>query len=260
MFYLRSYFSYISKNWGQIFFRGLLLVGLIASLGFYNQVQNYVQKSLKNQKSLPTISALMTTDVNIDWVRRKLINLPGVEAVKAVSQDKIDRSIKKVLGELTEVIQDQKSYHGVQVVFNEEVTVRSQTLVKEYLEKLLEKHEVMIDSPANKNKKVERSIWVQFLSQYGAMSLIGVFAILWGICFLMTKNSLLKKSYLIENFQRRAHVALKLFATELLLVLILITAIVFIFKGAIANTILGLIFVCLVALPFLLGQMKWKNI
>ncbi|MCT4641910.1 MAG: hypothetical protein N4A33_06385 [Bacteriovoracaceae bacterium] len=212
MFYLSQFFKTILKS------KILGLSFLIATIGFVslsynkNSIQKYVGK-YKKVNHRPYFNALISKDLNLNSVARKIKSLPGVEKVNISKNIKASSILGSLSGELNSSIIDglkSVNYSSLKVELSNNIKLRTQSLVQEYLSRLVGKEFLTVSDikkvKSNKQKDSIASNIYKWADEY-ALIIIGFFWISCLILFLKKNQSYL---YLIEKFQRRKNIKLKM--------------------------------------------------
>lgn len=214
MFYLKNFFIAIfdQKVKGLAFI--LLSLGLTFSLLQRSEVKNLFSFSQKIIQK-PYFNALLPSSNEARTIAQRLEKLPGVEEVKIIKHE-LDKSSFKAMGVSfsNEVIEGvfSQDFQTIKVVLENNLELRSQNLIKEYLGRLMGDRDVTI-SEVKLPQKIELkqndpSIWVD---NYGDIYIIGLLGVLWLFSCYGIINYIQVKSYLIEKFQRKSEVAMKTF-------------------------------------------------
>lgn len=214
MFYLK-HFLQVVKN-AKI--NGLFFIALSALLvtSFHNRT--YLKKVFSmTQKvvSRPYFNALISDKINLSSVQRKMTNLPGVEKVtikRTLDVGKELGSLSKELGsDLVKGLAD-LNYASVTVELANGLQARSESLIREYLTRLVGNNSVAI-SDIKKPKKLSLSKNDPYLTinNWGDIYILAIVFVLWLVsCFALVRY-LKNYAYLIEKFQRKKNVALKIY-------------------------------------------------
>lgn len=214
MFYLKHFLQVI-KN---VKINGLLFIALTAVLVTSFQNRNYLKKVFSmTQKvvSRPYFNALITDKINLSSVQRKMTRLPGVEKVtikKTLDVGKELGSLSKELGsDIVKGLAD-LNYASVTVELANGLQVRSESLIKEYLTRLVGKTGVAI-SDIKKPKKLSLSKNDPYLTinNWGDIYILSIVFVLWVVSCLTLVRYLKNYAYLIEKFQRKKNVAFKIY-------------------------------------------------
>lgn len=234
---------------------------LIFTLSVQHQfVDEILGKKIESPKSF--FHALVSGSENHQRLARKLRELPGVESVNIVNEKDLKAEWKSVMaswniGDLdkyTDFIDDH--YAGLKVIFKDALSARSESLVMEYVQRLVGKENVTLSSikrpeaelfNVHKKTPIENPLnWV-----YAFLGFIWI-----GSLFSLSEN-LQRESYLIENFQRVDGVQLKSSLALLFTFLLPLIGLNFLWGnpsllgGGIALTLVSIVFL-------VMGLRKWS--
>ena len=204
---------------------GLLFVALTITLttALHNRSNLKQFFSLANKTiTRPYFNALVTSNVNLSTVARKIRKLPGVELVKVKTALDVKEELGSLKSELDSDVLESLAginYSSLTIEMGRSLQVRSQDLIKEYLTRLVGKDSVTIsDIKTPETIKIKKNDPYLFVNDWGDIYIIAILAIVWlGVCLSFAKY-LKNYSYLIEKFQRKSNVGLKIFATGFALV------------------------------------------
>jgi hypothetical protein len=216
MFYLKHFWE-VTKNANL---NGILFIILsilaITSVHHRSYFQNIFSMSQKII-SRPYLNALISDKVDLQSISRKISNLPGVEKVSVKRTSDLGAEIANLEKEIgTGLVQSlgDLNFASINIELTSGISERSQALVREYLSRLAGKNTVAI-SNIKKPKAVtlSKNDPYQFVNNWGDWYIIAIILVLWLVSFVILTRSLRNYSYLIERFQRRKHVAFKIFIT-----------------------------------------------
>lgn len=214
MFYLKHFFEVLKNVKLNGFFFVALSVLMVTS--FHNR--NYLKKVFSMTKkvvSRPYFNALITDKVNLSSVQRKMTRLPGVEKVIVKKTTDIGKELKTLSSELgSDFVKGlaDLNYASVTVEMANGLQARSQSLIREYLTRLVGKSSVEI-SDIKKPKKLSLNKNDPYLTinNWGDFYILGILTVLWFVsCFSLVRY-LKNYAYLIEKFQRKENVAMKIY-------------------------------------------------
>ncbi len=209
MFYLRHLFQVLK----QYPVRGVLFFTLTSLLFFSAGHRQKIATMIGSQQAVqvfnPYFHALVSTQHNVDWVARKLRELPGVERVEVLPKEELSKQVKELLtgmdGEVLNAI-GEMNFAGLKVVAKPELEERSIALLKEYLGRLTTA-QVTIGATMVPPKTKEN---VAFSWQrWSAEIAIAVIFLAWLFSIFTLIQPLRRSAYLMEQFQRRRGVAMK---------------------------------------------------
>lgn len=223
MFYLKNFFSAIFEQKVKGLAFVLLSLGLTFSLLQRNEVKNLFSFSQKIIQK-PYFNALLPSASEAKMIVNRLEKLPGVEEVKIVKHNLDKNSFKSMGVSLSnDVVAGvlSQDYQTIKVVLENNLEMRSQNLIKEYLGRLLGDRDVTISEVKLPQKielkKNDPSLWVD---NYGDLYIIAVLGVLWLFSCYGIISYIQLKSYLVEKFQRKSDVAMKTFFVGVSLIFI----------------------------------------
>ena len=212
MFYLKEF----SK-----LFRSNLILSSILIFSVFGLVSSTLQKEkIKSELSLsqktntiPYFNALVSNKINLESIKRKMINLPGVFKVNVAQTHGLAEELghlkknfgQDIIGELSAL-----NYKKLKIELEEGIHAKNQELVREYLSRLVGKESLTmgaVKTPRNINLKKDDSLLV--FAQYADIYLTIFFMALMAICVLLLMKPLNNQAYIIEKFQRKTKVNIK---------------------------------------------------
>lgn len=159
----------------------------------------------------PHFFALVDQKINPEGIRRKLMELPGVKAVRNISKDQLKAQLGEVIGDVGIDLPEGliiPSLSGLKISFVPELEARSQKLIKKYLERLTGEEKVTLGPTIGSQKKTKD--WINSFKsslrlKVGGL-LVGLAALLYLVFGLSLGTELGKEAYLVERFSRRKNV------------------------------------------------------
>jgi cell division protein FtsX len=207
--------------------------------------------------------SLIPSNENHKWIVRKVSNLPGVSKVKIISKDKVRGQIDKVLEDLNVgSVQSELTlnYTGIEVLFTEDLSQRSQELIRSYLRKLVGENKIILGTVRyDEHFSNKKKFFISIIKRWGVGLILGLLCLFWFLSFISFSRTIKKTAYIIEQFQRRTHVSLKLALTSLA-ISILFSCLASSSLGNVAwRNILAISFFCLSTMLFYLRKISWMN-
>ncbi|MAF76632.1 MAG: hypothetical protein CME60_00620 [Halobacteriovoraceae bacterium] len=211
MFYLSLFLKGIThRPWSGIVWAATSLTVLALCL-MGPRVENlFENKVVIQSETNPYFYAIMPNKINSNYVKRKLLELPGVEKVFVLSEENVSSQIKSILSQASiEWDSDlmDLNYGGIKVSLSPDLKLRSQELIRSYLTRLTGKNEVTMGAI-----KVPEVKEVESKSLYFENKLLFL-AILTGIAYFislgMIYRSLKEESFIYEQYQRKKQIYLK---------------------------------------------------
>jgi hypothetical protein len=256
MFYLSLFFKGFShRPWtGVVWFISALTILAFSYKGpdilsFTNQNVAIVQDEN------PYFYAIMPKKINSEYIKRKILELPGVEKVLVLSEDKVSAQIKSILdqaniewdNELMDV-----NYSGIKISFSSDLKGSSQELIRNYLTRLTGKNEITMGAVKMPEVKEvqERSLFVKNKFLFLSIVVAFVYFLSLGIIY----RSLKEESFVFEQYQRKGQIYLKVLSFSQAPLVLGVTLSFLFHKMAMAPLVAGVVFSLLFYL--IIGEKK----
>lgn len=241
MFYLNTFIQNIKRHpvWGgaYLFVTALLLFSAMN----FQTLESVVFKSSNNLNSGPYFHALISGAENHRRISRKLLDLPGVQRVELLGENEIQSQVKNVLSNLDvdmKIEDIDLNYAGLKVILDRNLQNRSQELIRDYLVRLVGESKLTLGAikAISRAEKLKNQLFSQF-KEWGITVVSVGFIVIWGLIGIVFSTLVKKSSYIIEQFQRRNKVGLK----------VMLSGGVILFAGCLSLTLL-------------LGQVSWIGV
>lgn len=187
---------------------------LLAFPALENRTLRDVEKVLPLSRKGASFHVLIRSDVNVARVGRKLRSLQGVFQVVPLAESQIQKKVQKTLSQLgsEELVKEALNlgYNGLKIIFNKQVDMRVQSLVRDYLSKLVGKDNIIMGETLARQKSdrlIDRIL--VSMKRWGGLGIYGVLAILWLTLFILWAKGFRQEAILLQRFQRRKNIALK---------------------------------------------------
>ena len=148
---------------------------------------------------------------NVKVLVRKLNDLPGIKKVQLVKVNQIDKKMGDLISELdlNKKIFGTK-YIGLKIFFEKRLSIKGRDLIKKYLSRFVGHYNVVIGKTiSEKNYKEKKEESDKRVNRIFWLFNICPITILWIVSFWFLSKNVKKRSYLIENYQRKKNVHLK---------------------------------------------------
>lgn len=214
MFYLRKLRKLFKQS--PVFLMTYLLLTLVCvfSINFHENIINIVEKnSLKDFKP-PFFHALIDENQNYTRFSRKLRSLPGVKNVEILSPQLVKDQANEMLGNLnlgisTDLID--MGYAGLKVIFEANLQEKSIELVRDYLVRLVGKDSITIGDIIQSTNKKEDSFLIDFVQKNLSWIILTSSLLILSLINILFVRFYNNQLYLIENFQRKNNISLKIY-------------------------------------------------
>jgi len=245
MFYLAQFFKAlkIAPVRGGLFLISTFL--LLISLGEMDALEKKYFHSENARMTGAYFYALISSKENNLAVARKLRVLPGVEQAITLSEKKIKLEVERLLGafkkDLATELQDELhnelkndlinlEFTGIKVVFQENITQRTQQLIRDYLSRLVGTDKVTLGPIKKPNEEFKKNAQLAlFLKDWGIIGVVFLCVLFWFSSLQIFSKVIAKQSYLLEQFQRKKFVRIKILGVGPLLALAFGPLVMFIF-------------------------------
>jgi hypothetical protein len=241
MFYLIQFFKIFFKSP----LRGLFLLFfsfvLVFSLGQRKFLEDEFLKLIPENKSGPSFYALIAASESYQNIARQMQVLPGVYKVETMSDTQIKDEVKTVLGSLQVSSLSASldlNYAGIKVVYIKGLKPRAQELIRDYLIHLVSEGNITLGAIKENGEAFDkRTQFIATIKNWGYTSYLLVLLSFWFISLLSLRAKIEEASYIVESYQRKSRVSLKM-----------------------AINGLGLIFIMAVSSTFILGMPQILNL
>jgi len=241
MFYLNTFVQNIKRSpvWGGTYLLATMLL-LLSAMNF-KTLESVIFKSSNKFNSGPYFHALISGAENHRRISRKLLDLPGVQKVELLGESEIQSQVKNVLSNLDvdmKIEDIDLNYAGLKVILDRNLQNRSQELIRDYLVRLVGESKLTLGAikAITKAEKLKNQVFSQF-KEWGITVVSIGFIVIWGLIGIVFSTLVKKSSYIIEQFQRRKKVGLK----------VMLSGGILLFFGSLSLTLL-------------LGQISWPGV
>jgi len=188
-----------------------------------------------------------TSAKKVESLVYKLVGLSGIERIQKREQNAVQKKIEKFTSDLNIALPKMllnESLNALQVFVEPSLDASRVGLIKEYIIKFLGADDVTISRVYKKSPKFKKTPFVIGFKKYGEFFFVLLALIFWCIGLVIFRRNLGTRAYLIESFQRRNRVLLKLFLPFALLTSLTVTSL-----WSLQNTLsLKAFFLCIVFL------------
>jgi hypothetical protein len=175
--------------------------------------------------------ALIASSESYQTVARQMGMLPGVYKVEILSETQIKEEVKSVLGALQVDMTDSNldlNYAGLKIVYGKELKPRAKELVRDYLTHLVGEGNITLGAiKTNDQIGDKRAQFISVIKSWGYSLYLFIIFIFWVVSLLSVRVKISEASYLLENYQRKSKVGLKVAINGLTLIFIISVAVTF---------------------------------
>ena len=214
MFYLIAFYKILSKTPLKSLIFVTMSWGIVLSFAQNRALNKLLFKELPDERDY--FYALISDKKNRNDISRKLQNLPGIDFIRVVPREAIQKELVKILkhsrlAQYMDASFEGLDYQGLKIIFSSNVKTESQNLIRDYLFRLVGKEDLTL-GPIEKRSSLALNKKQPFIffKKYGVLFLIAIGTLIWVFIGLSYIGSFQDSSYVIENFQRRRGVSFKI--------------------------------------------------
>lgn len=192
----------------------------VTSLAFIHSVSHYSYYEKKIVSLIPKFeneyyfNSLISKDIELEQVRTKVIDLPGVISFEALSKKDIKSAVKGLSAEVgfsNSEIKMMSSLNSFKINLQDNLSQKSIDLIREYLKRIAGDDNILLGAVTKKiNNDVVIKSFLMAIKDWPMQVVVGFLFLLWTICFFTFNSRITNYSYIIEKFQRRSSVKLKM--------------------------------------------------
>lgn len=176
--------------------------------------------------------ALIASSESYQTVARQMSVLPGVHKVEVLSETQIKEEVKNVLGSLQIETADSAldlNYAGLKIIYAKDLKPRAKDLVRDYLTHLVGEGNITLGAvKANDQIGDKRAQFINVIKTWGYSLYLFIVFIFWVISLLSVRVKIAEASYLLESYQRKRKVGLKMALNGLTLIFLLSVGVTFV--------------------------------
>ena len=225
MFYLNHYFKILIKSPIRGFFLIVFSILFVFSIGQKNYLEEQFTKMIPENKAGDYFYALISASESYQNVGRQMSVLPGVYKVETLTEAQIKDEVKNVLGNLQVDMQEAElnlNYAGLKIILARDLKPRAKDLVRDYLTHLVGEGNITLGAiKTNDQVNDKRAQLIDLIKSWGYSLYLFIVFMFWVISLLMVRSKISEASYLLESYQRKRLVALKMAAFGLIIIFIM---------------------------------------
>jgi hypothetical protein len=214
MFYLIQFFKIIFKSPVRGFFLFLFSILFVFSVGQKNYLEEQFSRMIPENKAGDYFYALIATTESYQAVARQMSVLPGVFKVETLSESQIKEEVKNVLGTLQVDMRDSEldlNYAGLKIIYNKELKPRAKELIRDYLSHTVGEGNITLGAiKTNDQINDKRTQFISIIKSWGYSLYLTIIFIFWVITLLSVRIKIAEASYILESYQRKRRVGLKM--------------------------------------------------
>jgi hypothetical protein len=263
MFYLEQILKFIRKN---LFIGTMFILTSILFLTVFVNQKTFDQTILKNAPLVGVndyFYSLLDKKENPNRIARRIRKLPGVAKVEIIQNKQIKSEALRVLDELKETKlanEFESSQIGLKIEVKKGISKRSVELMRDYLLRLVGEDKITVGAVVSQSSKENLYLsWKDnIMAKARGISLV-LLALVWVVLWTVVKKNLLKWSYILQEFQRRDKVELKLVSTLLAISILLGVIVSYIIGPQDYRNLFTVIGFAFLLTLFSSRKLKWKS-
>ncbi|MFA6236423.1 MAG: hypothetical protein WC635_03765 [Bacteriovorax sp.] len=232
MFYLTQFIKILFKSPLRGFFLFLFSVLMVFSIGQKTFLEDQFLKMIPENKAGSYFYALIASTESYQNVAHQMAVLPGVHKVEVLSENQIKDEVKGILGSLQVNLSQTTldlNYAGLKVIYAKDLKPRAQELVRDYLTHLVGEGNITLGAiKINDQSLDKRNQFIAAIKSWGYSIYLFVVFLFWMIALLSVRVKIAEASYLLESYQRKRKVGVKMASFGLSLIFILSVASTFV--------------------------------
>jgi hypothetical protein len=232
MFYLIQFFKILFKSPLRGFFLFFFSILMVLSIGQKAFLEEQFLKMIPENKAGSYFYALIASTESYQDVARQMAILPGVHKVEVLSEAQIKDEVKGILGSLQVSLNQATldlNYAGLKIIYAKDLKLRAQDLIRDYLTHLVGEGNITLGAvKINDQSQDKRNQFIAVTKTWGYSLYLFIVFLFWLISLLSIRSKIAEASYLLESYQRKRKVGIKMAGVGLSLIFIISAASTFI--------------------------------
>lgn len=166
--------------------------------------------------------ALIASTESYQNVANQMAILPGVHKVEVLSETQIKDEVKGILSSLQVNLNQATldlNYAGLKIIYAKDLKARPQELVREYLTHLVGEGNITLGAiKINDQSLDKRNHFIGAIKSWGYSLYLFIILLFWVITLLSVRVKIAEASYLLESYQRKSKVGVKMASFGLTLI------------------------------------------
>lgn len=205
---------------------------MVFSIGQKTFLEDQFLKMIPENKAGSYFYALIASTESYENVAHQMAVLPGVHKVEVLSEAQIKDEVKGILGSLQVNLSQTTmdlNYAGLKIIYAKDLKPRAQELIRDYLTHLVGEGNITLGAiKINDQSLDKRNQFISAIKAWGYSLYLFIVFSFWMISLLSVRVKIAEASYLLESYQRKQKVGVKMASFGLSLIFILSVALTFI--------------------------------
>ncbi len=198
---------------------------MVFSIGQKAFLEEQFLKMIPENKAGSYFYALIATSESYQNVARQMSVLPGVFKVEVLSESQIKDEVKGILSTLQVNLNQTTmdlNYAGLKVIYAKDLKPRAQDLIRDYLTHLVGEGNITLGAiKINDQSLDKRNQFISVIKSWGYSLYLFIIFLFWMISLLSVRVKIAEASYLLESYQRKSKVSVKMASFGLSLIFLL---------------------------------------
>lgn len=208
MFYLTQFFKSLfrSKITGVLF---ILCTGALVTASFNQERINSTLSNTDSRDVNPYFNALISKDVNLNSISRKIKSLPGVNRVKHVKTVNANAQLEELNKALNSAVLDRLKtvkYSTLTVELTKNLKVKSQNLIREYLARLVGRESLTLSKIKYPRQNQQSDSYLDTVLREIDLIIIFSLSFIWILLMIAVVKKNSSYFFLLEKFQRKKYI------------------------------------------------------
>jgi hypothetical protein len=236
---------------------------MVFSIGQKAFLEEQFVKMIPENKAGSYFYALIASTESYQNVARQMTVLPGVYKVEVLSETQIKDEVRGILSslqvELTQTTLD-LNYAGLKIIYAKDLKPRAQELIRDYLTHLVGEGNITLGNiKVNDQTLDKRNQFIGAIKSWGYSLYLFIVFSFWLISLLSIRVKIAEVSYLLESYQRKKKVGVKMASFGLTLIFILSVATTFILGMPQLLNLLVALVLFIVGILLHSKRYQWEN-
>jgi hypothetical protein len=236
---------------------------MVFSIGQKSFLEEQFLKLIPENKAGSYFYALIASSESYQNIARQMAVLPGVHKVEVLAESQIKEEVKAILGSiqvnLTQTNLD-LNYAGLKIIYVKDLKIRAQDLIRDYLTHLVNEGNITLGAiKLNDQSLDKRNQFISVIKTWGYSLYLFIIFLFWLISLLSIRAKISEASYLLENYQRKRKVGIKMAAVGLSLIFIVSVAFTFILGMPQITNLVAALFIFIIGIFLHNKKYKWET-
>lgn len=236
---------------------------MVFSIGQKAFLEEQFLKMIPENKAGSYFYALIASSESYQNVARQMAVLPGVYKVEVLSEAQIKDEVKGILNSLQVNLNQgtlDLNYAGLKIIYAKDLKPRAQDLIRDYLTHLVGEGNITLGAiKINDQSLDKRNQFIAVIKTWGYSLYLFIVFLFWMISLLSIRTKVVEASYLLESYQRKTKVSVKMASIGLSLFFILSVASTFVLGMPQLMNLLAALIIFIIGILLHSKKYHWEN-